>query len=44
MPDMSLSDRALEESTDAGVQRRVEEMPPKDWVSTALKKGINCIK
>ena len=36
--------RALEESTDAVVQTRVEEKPPKDWVSTALKKGSNRIK
>jgi len=41
---VTLSDRALEESTDADVQRRVEEKPPKEWVSTALKKGVNRIK
>ena len=41
---VTLSDRALEDSTDADVQRLVEEKPPKEWVSTALKKGVNRIK
>ena len=41
---VTLSDRALEESTDADVQRQVEQRPPKEWVSTALKKGIDRIE